>query len=114
MSRLKICSWNINGLRASLKAGDFQSWLADDAPDIVGLQEVKAKPDQVDSSPWLELGYAESWNPAEKAGYSGALLLTKTPSKTVKRGMGVDEFDGEGRMIEAEFDDVSSGGTYED
>jgi exodeoxyribonuclease III len=104
---LTICSWNVNGLRASLKAGDFQVWLADSTPDIVGLQEVKARPDQVDSAPWLDVGYHETWNPAEKAGYSGALLLAKTPPKSVSLGMGVEKFDHEGRMIEAEFEDIT-------
>ncbi len=107
MPTLKICSWNINGLRASLKAGDFQAWLQDSAPDVVGLQEVKAKPDQVDSAPWLDLGHDETWNPAQKAGYSGALLLTKSPSTRASLGFGIDEFDGEGRMIEAEGGDLT-------
>lgn len=100
---LKICSWNINGMRAAVKTGDFQAWLAASAPDIIGLQEVKAAPEQVDPSLWEALGYAAFWHPAERPGYSGGLLLTKVPPINVRMGIGAAEFDEEGRLIEAEF-----------
>jgi exodeoxyribonuclease-3 len=103
VTTLTIASWNVNGLRASVRAGDFQGWLANSAPDIAGLQEVKAQPGQVDEATWTDLGYDCSWHPAERAGYSGALLLWKTPPLAVRTGIGVDEFDREGRVIEADF-----------
>ena len=103
MTTLTIASWNVNGLRASVRTGDFQGWLANSAPDIAGLQEVKAQPGQVDETTWRDLGYDGSWHPAERAGYSGALLLWKTPPITVRSGIGVEEFDREGRVIEADF-----------
>src|SRR5690606_2589895 len=75
---MRISSWNINGLRASLKTGDFMKWLSETPPDICGIQEVKATPDQLGfDMPWRELGYKDWWKPAEKSGYSGALLLSK-------------------------------------
>lgn len=102
MSTLTICSWNINGIRASIKTGDLQNWLTTTAPDIVGMQEVKAVPEQVEDL-WAALGYRGHWHTAERTGYSGALLLTKVEPLSVKLGLGIDHFDSEGRVIEAEF-----------
>ncbi len=102
MATLKICSWNVNGIRASIKTGDLQRWLADFAPDIVGMQEVKAVPEQVEHV-WEELGYECHWHTAERAGYSGALLLSRITPDAVRLGLGVPEFDSEGRVIEADF-----------
>lgn len=106
MATLKICSWNINGLRASLKTGDFQRWLEEARPDIAGLQEVKALPEQVEEC-WTPLGYEAHWHPAEKPGYSGALLLTRVEPDAVRLGLGSSEFDGEGRVIQADYGNVT-------
>jgi exodeoxyribonuclease-3 len=99
---LKICSWNINGIRATIKTGDLQSWLATSAPDIVGMQEVKAVPEQVEDV-WADLGYRCWWHPAERAGYSGTLLLSKVEPLEVRIGIGDERFDSEGRVIQADF-----------
>lgn len=106
MSVLTICSWNVNGLRATLKTGDFQRWLEATRPDIAGFQEVKATPAQVPEHPWEPLGYRATWNPAERPGYSGALFLTQVEPDRITPGLGIEEFDGEGRMIEAEYGDL--------
>ena len=103
MAALRICSWNVNGLRAALRSGAFQAWLEDSAPDIAGLQEVKARPEQVEERPWLEAGYEETWHPAEDAGYSGSLLLTKRPPESLRLGLETPEFEREGRVIEADY-----------
>ena len=103
MATLRICSWNVNGLRASLSSGTFPTWLEESAPDIAGLQEVKARPEQVAEHPWLDAGYEATWHPAEKSGYSGALLLTKRPSTSLRLGLEMPEFEREGRVIEADF-----------
>jgi len=103
MTKLTICSWNVNGLRAAVRTGDFQGWLASTSPDIAGLQEVKALPEQIEASLWEPAGYACHWHAAERAGYSGALLLTKVAPLAVRTGIGIDDFDREGRMIEADF-----------
>lgn len=100
---MRICSWNINGLRASLKTGDFMKWLEEVQPDIAGIQEVKATPDQVGEPPWRVLGYKDWWHPAEKPGYSGALLLSKVEPDAVRLGVGGVDFIEEGRAIEADF-----------
>ena len=103
VTALTICSWNVNGLRATLKTGDLQGWLATDCPDIVGIQEVKATPDQVDPAAWRDLGYSEIWHTAERPGYSGALLLFRDAPDSVRLGLGLAEFDVEGRVIQADF-----------
>ena len=103
MAPLRICSWNVNGLRAGLSSGTFPAWLEETAPDIAGLQEVKARPEQVADHPWLEAGYEATWHSAEKSGYSGALLLTKRSPTTLRLGLETPEFEREGRVIEADF-----------
>jgi len=50
VATLRICSWNVNGLRAGLRSGTFPAWLEETAPDIAGLQEVKARPEQVEEA----------------------------------------------------------------
>jgi exodeoxyribonuclease III len=102
MTTVKICSWNINGIRATIKTGDLQRWLAESKPDIVGMQEVKAVPDQVEHV-WDQFGYQSHWHTAERAGYSGALLLSRIQPDAVRIGLGIPEFDSEGRVIEADF-----------
>ncbi len=72
---MKIYSWNINGLRAVLKKGSLQDFIAAKQPDILCLQEIKAKPSQVD---YDFSGYQVFWNPAERAGYSGTAILVSS------------------------------------
>ncbi len=103
MATLTIASWNVNGLRATIKGGHLQSWLATSQPDIAGFQEVKATPAQLSEEPWSELGYHCWWHPAERAGYSGALLLSKYQPSEVRIGLGIGRFDAEGRVIQADF-----------
>lgn len=81
---MKLYSWNVNGIRAVLKKGDFQRFLKDHNPDILCLQETKAHENQVD----LELpGYEMYWNSAEKKGYSGTAIFTKHSPESVLYGL---------------------------
>lgn len=98
---LTLHSWNVNGIRATIKKG-FLDYLDALAPDIVCLQEVKARQEQVEGLPDT---YEIYWNPAEKAGYSGVAILTKLPPKRVTRGIGIAKHDTEGRVLTLEFDD---------
>ncbi len=78
---LRIFSWNVNGLRAVLRKGALQQFLEEQHPDILCLQEIKAKPEQVD---YDFPGYKVLWNPAKRAGYSGtAILFSKNCLKSV-------------------------------
>ncbi|MBS9523396.1 exodeoxyribonuclease III [Litoribacter ruber] len=103
---MKFVSYNVNGIRAALNKG-FAEWLKDTDADVIGLQEVKAMPDQVDISIFEDLGYHVFWYPAVKKGYSGVAILSKVKPNFVEYGMGVSTYDDEGRMIRADFDDVS-------
>jgi len=95
----------VNGLRAGLRSGTFPAWIKETAPDIAGLQEVKARPEQVTEQPWLEANYQAIWHPAENSGYSGSLLLTQNAPTALQLGLEMPEFEREGRIIEADFDD---------
>ena len=98
----KILSWNVNGIRAVQKKG-FLEWLAREKPDILGVQETKAKPEQLDMFLMHPEGYHTYWNSAARPGYSGVALFTKEKPLRVTNGFGVDKFDEEGRVITAEY-----------
>ena len=83
----------------------FRDFVECDQPDVLCLQETKAEPDQVDTGWADELGYHRVWNCAEKRGYSGTSIWSKTPPKKHALGIGVAEHDNEGRVITATFDD---------
>ena len=97
---MKLISWNVNGLRACMGKG-FLDFVAAEQPDMLCLQETKMQPGQADVP--LEGGYREYWNSAEKKGYSGVALFTKTEPQSVTYGLGIEEHDHEGRVITAEF-----------
>ncbi len=98
---MKIISWNVNGVRSILRKG-FLEFLAAEQPDIVCLQETKAPADAFE--PLLAADYQTYWNVAERKGYSGTALFTKTKPLYVKLGLGIAEHDQEGRVITAEYD----------
>jgi exodeoxyribonuclease-3 len=97
---VKIISWNVNGLRAVLRK-NFLAYLAREAPDILCLQETKAGPDDVEQLWPAE--YTTYWNVAQKKGYSGTALLTRTRPLAVTRGIKIPAHDGEGRVLTAEY-----------
>jgi exodeoxyribonuclease III len=67
---MKIITWNINGLRAALGKGALK-WVWEQQPDVLCLQEIKVRPEQLKNGQGQLPGYDVIWNPAEKAGYSG-------------------------------------------
>jgi len=91
-------TWNINGLRAALGKGALDAvWKL--KPDVLCLQEIKARPDQLTDEQKKFSGYEAIWNPAQKAGYSGVATLLKTPALEHQLGLGDPRFDVEGRVI---------------
>ena len=97
---MRLISWNVNGLRACLKKGFLESCEALGA-DVYCLQETKLQPGQVE----LELpGYHMYWNYADKKGYSGTAILTRTEPLSVTYGFGDDIHRHEGRVITAEYE----------
>jgi len=98
-----LISWNVNGIRAALKK-DLAGFLNGAYPDVLCLQETKARPEQVELP--LEFGgYRAFWNSADKPGYSGTAIFTRHEPITVTNGIGINEHDREGRVITAEFPD---------
>ena len=98
---MRYISWNVNGLRACMTKG-FMEFAEGSGADAIMLQEIKLKEGQIDFS---LPGYQLYWNYAERAGYSGTALFTKTEPLNVTYGMGIEEHDKEGRIITAEFAD---------
>ena len=98
---MKFISWNVNGLRACVGKGFVESFTTLDA-DVFCLQETKLQEGQI----VLDLpGYHQYWNYAEKKGYSGTAVFTKTEPLSVSYGIGVEVHDHEGRVITLEFED---------
>lgn len=100
-----IVTWNVNGLRAILRK-DAWKYITGLDPDIICLQEIKTKPDQlIEEQLAFHDGYHVIWNPADKSGYSGVATLVKlSPEKNVS-GFGVEKFDIEGRVIQNFYKD---------
>ncbi|MCX2680535.1 exodeoxyribonuclease III [Galbibacter sp. EGI 63066] len=104
---MKIISYNVNGIRAAIKKG-FIDWLKTATPDVICLQEIKALKEQLDLSVFEEAGYPyHYWFSAEKKGYSGVAILSKTKPKNVAYGTEIDYMDAEGRNLRADFDGCS-------
>lgn len=98
---MRFVTWNVNGLRACLGKG-FMDFLSGIDADVVCLQETKLQPGQIELP--LE-GYRQYWNYAQKKGYSGTAVFTKAEPLAVTYGIGIPEFDSEGRVINVEFRD---------
>lgn len=102
---MKLISWNVNGLRAHLKK-DSWTWIKKQKPDVICLQEIKSKPEQLTAAQMETFkGYTVAWNPAERPGYSGVATMVARKSKEEVIGFGVPKFDIEGRVIQTRFDD---------
>jgi exodeoxyribonuclease-3 len=104
---MKIISYNVNGIRAALKKG-FLGWLQQADPDVIALQEIKANKDQLDLSLFEKAGYPyHYWFSAQKKGYSGVAILSKTKPNNITYGTGIETMDFEGRNLRVDFEDVS-------
>jgi len=103
---MKIISWNINGFRAIYQK-DFLTNLKTINPDIIGLQEIKAKENQLPANLLRMAGYQLILNPAKRAGYSGTAVYSKKEPKSTNKSLGLDRFDNEGRLIELEFENFN-------
>ncbi|MFK2818828.1 exodeoxyribonuclease III [Flavobacteriaceae sp. LMIT009] len=104
---MKIISYNVNGIRAAVNKG-FITWLQSADPDVICLQEIKALKEQLDLSVFKEAGYNYNyWFSAQKKGYSGVAILSKTEPDHVEYGTGIESMDFEGRNLRADFNGVS-------
>ena len=100
----KFISWNVNGIRAMEKKG-FADIVNDLDADIIGLQEIKAQPDQLSEELKNLPGYHSFWYPASRKGYAGVAIYAKEKPLQVLEGLGHDTHDGEGRVLTLEYDD---------
>lgn len=107
---MRLVSWNVNGLRAVLGKGLAEKMDAL-SPDLLCLQEIKARPEQVNDL-WLASWPYALWNPAVRPGYSGVLLLSRMAPLATSTGMGIPEHDQEGRVATMEFDPFYVVGCY--
>jgi exodeoxyribonuclease-3 len=101
-----IHSYNVNGLRAAITKG-FLKWLAPAAPDILCMQETKMQDEQLEPRLFESCGYTLYHHPAEKKGYSGVALLAREKPDRLIIGMGNETYDREGRVIRADYGDIS-------
>jgi exodeoxyribonuclease-3 len=108
---MRIISYNVNGIRAAIKKG-FIDWLATDPAHIICLQETKASSADIDPSAIEKLGFEMHWFSAEKKGYSGVAILTKTKPDALHFGNKIMQSDAEGRVIRADFGDISLVNAY--
>jgi exodeoxyribonuclease-3 len=99
---MKITTFNVNGIRSALKKG-LEEWLKSHDPEVLCLQEIKLSETELVEPLFVALGYHCLWYPAQKKGYSGVALLSKEKPLSVKYGIGVDQYDLEGRTITATF-----------
>ena len=98
---MRLISWNVNGIRAAMKKG-FLEFAAGQDADILCIQETKMQEGQAEVP--LE-GYHQYWYSAEKKGYSGTAVFTKEEPISVRKGLGIEEHDNEGRALTLEFPD---------
>lgn len=100
--RIRILSWNVNGLRAAGGKG-FSDWLSASGAAIVGIQEVRARPDQLPGHLAAPRGWHAHFAPSERPGYSGVGLFTRRPPDRLEVSLGDSAFDAEGRLQIARF-----------
>lgn len=103
--KMKLISWNVNGIRAAQKKGALDDIFSKN-PDILAIQETKCEPSQLPENKFAPLGYTAYFDSAtSRKGYSGVAIYTKEVPHTVEHGLGIEEFDHEGRMLTAHFND---------
>ena len=109
---LSLYSWNVNGIRAAQQKG-LLDWITRVQPDVLCLQETKAQPDQLDDTLRAPDGYTSywAWSTAKK-GYSGVALYTRVEPRSVQIGLGIAEYDAEGRTVVADYGEFVLVGAY--
>ena len=103
---MRIITYNVNGIRSAVKKG-FYDWLKTDPADVICLQEVKAHRQDIDIKSVEEMGFYTNWFCAQKKGYSGVAILSKIKPENVIEGCQIEQSDFEGRVIQADFNDIT-------
>jgi exodeoxyribonuclease III len=110
---MNVVSVNVNGIRAAARKGFF-AWMEAEQPDMVCMQEIKAQPDQLTDAVFAPQGYQVYWHSAERKGYSGVALYCRQQPDNIQIGLGegFEDFDIEGRYIQADFGALSVASLY--
>ena len=108
---MKIISYNLNGIRSAIGKGLLE-WLQAENPDVFCIQESKAQPEQIDVLAMQELGYRSYIHSAEKKGYSGVCIFSRRRPDRVVAGMNNSRYDSEGRVLRADFGDLTIVSVY--
>jgi exodeoxyribonuclease-3 len=107
----RIITCNVNGIRSAARKGFF-GWLAAQRADIVCLQETKAQEHQLPPEALDLIEFTSAFYDAEKKGYSGVALYARKPPNRIVRGLGIAEYDAEGRFVRMDFDELSVASLY--
>jgi exodeoxyribonuclease-3 len=99
---MRLVSWNVNGIRAAIRNG-LWDWLALDSPDVLCIQETRISLDQLTDNMRHPPGYYAYWHSAERKGYSGVAILSRSLPTKVRAGFGLPRMDSEGRVLIAAF-----------
>ncbi len=108
---MKLLCWNVNGIRSAATKG-FLPWLAKAKPQVLCIQEARARPEQVEPELVAPRGYQSWWACAEKKGYSGVVIYSRVEPLDVTEGLGIPRFDSEGRLLAARFADFTLVNAY--
>jgi exodeoxyribonuclease-3 len=108
---LRVVSFNANGLRSAARKGFF-GWFARQRADVLCVQELKAKEEQLADRTFQARGFNRVCHVAERPGYSGVAIYSRVAPEEIVRGIGVSEFDAEGRYVEARFGAVAIVSAY--
>ena len=103
---MQIVSYNLNGIRSAMGKG-LLDWLKEQNPDVFCIQESKAQPEQIDTMAMQKLGYRSYIHSAEKKGYSGVAIFSRIEPNLVKAGMNNAKYDCEGRVLRADYGDIT-------
>ena len=108
---MKLISYNVNGIRAAITKG-LLSFIEEEQPDVFCIQESKAQPEQIDTLAMQEMGYHSYIHSAEKKGYSGVCIFSRRRPDRVVAGMNDSRYDSEGRVLRADFGDLTIVSVY--
>ena len=99
---MRVISWNVNGIRACVKRG-FADFLNRCEADVLGVQEVRALPDQIPAEAGSPAGWHAAFSPAERRGYSGVGIYARIEPERIETSLEEPRFDVEGRFVAAHF-----------
>lgn len=108
---MKLISYNVNGIRAAITKG-LLSFIEEEQPDVFCIQESKAQPEQIDTVAMQDMGYHSYIHSAEKKGYSGVCIFSRMRPDRVVAGMNNSRYDSEGRVLRADYGDLTVVSVY--